>query len=240
MNLALEEAIARKVGSCDSPNTFRLWVNPCSIILGCHQSVDLEIDKTAWECFRMPIIRRITGGGTVYHDDGNLNYSIYTKVPGSLGIDVPYKNSEFSRIILVALKRLGLNPVMKGYSIYVHDRKISGSAGSLRWGCLLHHGTLLMNSNLKLLGLLLKAQEEPLGDLHHKGFVRSIPAPVTTLEIELGRPILPGEIKATLKEAFEELFSIKLNPARPTPEELDLALHLYGVKYNRPEWNLMH
>ncbi|MEM3678088.1 MAG: lipoate--protein ligase family protein [Candidatus Bathyarchaeia archaeon] len=240
MNLALEEAIARKVGSCDSPNTFRLWINPYSIILGCHQSVDLEVDKTAWGRFRIPIIRRVTGGGAVYHDHGNLNYSIYTKVSGNRKIDVQHKNSEFSQVILGALMRLGLNPILKSYGVFVRDHKISGSAGSLRWRCLLHHGTLLVNSNLKLLNILLKKPKGPLGSFHPRGFVRSVHAPVTTLESELGRPIQLEEIKSILKRTFEELFSAKLNPDRPTVEELDLALHLYRVKYGRPEWNLMY
>ncbi|MEM2122395.1 MAG: lipoate--protein ligase family protein [Candidatus Bathyarchaeia archaeon] len=239
-NLALEEAIARKVGSCGSPNTFRLWVNLPSIILGCHQSVDLEVNETIWKSIRIPIVRRYTGGGAVYHDEGNLNYSIYLKVLGSQKIDVQIKNAEFSGIIVDALRRLGLRPVMKSYGIFIQDRKVSGSAGGLRWRCLLHHGTLLINSNIELLNGLLKTMREPPRNLRYRGFVKSTGMPVTTLEIELGRSIQPEEIKAILKETFEELFSAKLNPAYPSVEELDLALHLYRIKYSRPEWNLMY
>jgi lipoate-protein ligase A len=239
MNLALEEAIARKVGSCKSPNTLRLWVNPPSIILGCHQSVDLEVDSTAWRFVRVPIIRRFTGGGTVYQDGGNLNYSIFIKILGSDGIDVQRSNLEFSRVILGALRRLGLNPIIRGYGVFVRGLKISGSAGSLRWRCLLHHGTLLINSNLELLNNLLKAGD-PLGGPRKEGYVKSMRVPVTNLEEELGRPIHLREIKAILRETFEELFSTEVNPAQPSAEEVDLALSLYRSKYSRPEWNLMY
>lgn len=237
MNLALEEAIARNVGLCNSPNTLRLWINPPSIILGCHQSADLEIDKTAWKSTRIPIIRRITGGGAVYHDQGNLNYSVYFKVSVKK-IDISFKNSEFSRIITETLRKLNLNPIMKKYGIFVRGRKISGSAGSLRWRCLLHHGTLLINSNLKLLSRLLKPIEEPSGS--HMRFVRSIHTPVTNLKVELGRILSTRNIKGLIKETFEELFSVELHTHPPTAEELNLAYHLHRTKYSRAEWNLKY
>ena len=78
MNMALEEAITREVGKQHSPSTLRLWVNPPSVIVGRNQIVDSEVNLSACRRFKIEIVRRFSGGGTVYHDKANLNCTLYT------------------------------------------------------------------------------------------------------------------------------------------------------------------
>src|SRR6059036_4179579 len=76
MNLAVEEAIPRMVGEGAAPSTVRFWHNSNTIVLGCFQSAQLEVNFDACKQTGTQVVRRFTGGGAVYHDAGNLNYAI--------------------------------------------------------------------------------------------------------------------------------------------------------------------
>jgi Lipoate-protein ligase A len=75
-NMAVEEAVARSVGEGKAPNTIRFWRNPCAVVLGKFQQVSGEVNLRACQKWEVCVIRRFTGGGAVYHDPGNLNYSV--------------------------------------------------------------------------------------------------------------------------------------------------------------------
>ncbi len=79
MNMSVEEAIPRAVGDGTAPNTVRFWHNSNTIVLGCFQSADLEVNYDACRETGTQVVRRFTGGGAVYHDAGNLNYAISLK-----------------------------------------------------------------------------------------------------------------------------------------------------------------
>src|SRR5881628_1017661 len=76
MNLAVEEAIPRMVGEGKAPSTVRFWHNSNTIVLGCFQSAELEVNFEECKETGTKVVRRFTGGGAVYHDGGNLNYAI--------------------------------------------------------------------------------------------------------------------------------------------------------------------
>ncbi|MEM3571714.1 MAG: hypothetical protein QW589_07300 [Candidatus Bathyarchaeia archaeon] len=77
MNLALEEAIFRKLFNGESQATLRFWRNFSAVVIGRFQCISLEVNEEACKRYGIQIVRRITGGGAVYHDEGNLNYSIF-------------------------------------------------------------------------------------------------------------------------------------------------------------------
>src|SRR2546428_13722544 len=76
MNMAVEESIPRVVGEGKAPSTIRFWHNANTIVIGCFQSVKLEVNMEACKETGTEIVRRFTGGGAVYHDGGNLKYAI--------------------------------------------------------------------------------------------------------------------------------------------------------------------
>ncbi len=236
--MAIEEAIARNVGGGESPNTLRFWRSRPSIVIGCYQSVDSEIKLKTWTKTRVPIVRRFTGGGAVYHDNGNLNYSISIKPQNGLKTDITSTIERFSRGPLEVLKRYGIRPYLESRRILIGGKKISGSAGSLRWGCLVHHGTLLVNSDIKTLNRMLNVDET--SHKSYRKYVRSAFMPVTSLHLELEQPVSMEEVKRVLRECFEDTLSIQLDLGHPTPEEINLASDLHLNKYGKPEWNLKY
>src|SRR5215467_12538343 len=131
MNMSVEEAIPRAVGEGRVPNTVRFWHNSNTIVLGCFQSADLEVNFDTCKETGTEVVRRFTGGGAVYHDAGNLNYAISLPkgnllVPTSDLQEVFRKLSEGS---VQGLRRLGVNAEFLPINdISVGGLKVSGAA----------------------------------------------------------------------------------------------------------------
>ena len=171
-NMAVDEAmlIARAEGRC--PNTVRLYTwRPSAVSIGFFQSLEREVDVE--ECRRMgvDVVRRITGGGAVFHDEhGEVTYSIV--VPEEyLKRSFPHSSIQESyellcKGVLEGLKELGVSAEFKPVNdILVSGRKISGSAQTRRRGVILQHGTLLLKSDLKTMFRVLKVSGEKISDL---------------------------------------------------------------------------
>src|SRR6266571_4342025 len=137
MNMSVEEAIPRAVGEGEAPNTVRFWHNSNTIVLGCFQSADLEVNYDACKETGTQIVRRFTGGGAVYHDAGNLNYAISLKkghplVPDN---DLQLVFQRLSEGTVEGLRSLGVRAEFQPINdIQVDGKKVSGAAGSVRWG----------------------------------------------------------------------------------------------------------
>ena len=136
-NLAFEETVL-KVRK-DRPYLL-LWQNDNTIVVGQNQNTAAEIDPDFVEAHHIHVVRRITGGGAVYHDLGNLNYSFLTDVDNAA--DMTYQ--QFTRPVVEALQGLGLQAEASGRNdILVEGRKVSGTAQRLLGKRMLFHGTLL-------------------------------------------------------------------------------------------------
>lgn len=142
-NLALEEYVLKFIETDE--DILLLYQNVPSIIVGRNQNVFEEINHQFVKKHNIPVIRRISGGGTVYHDLGNLNFSFITNdVKGSLS---NYK--KFTLPIINALNDIGVKASFFGKSDIILDgKKISGNAQSFYKKRMLHHGTLLFDTNL--------------------------------------------------------------------------------------------
>ncbi len=121
-----------------------LWQNDNTIVVGQNQNTEAEINRSFVEEHHINVVRRSTGGGAVYHDLGNLNYSFITDA-GELQ---ELAMQRFTAPVVEALKGLGLNAEASGRNdILVEGRKVSGTAQRVSHGRILHHGTLLFDSD---------------------------------------------------------------------------------------------
>ena len=140
-NLAFEEFVLRNRTEGDY---LILWQNRNTIVIGQNQNAEGEINRAFVEENGIRVVRRTTGGGAVYHDLGNLNYSFITDVGDAERLTM----ERFTAPVTQALRALGLQAEASGRNdILVEGRKVSGTAQRVLRSRILHHGTLLFDSN---------------------------------------------------------------------------------------------
>lgn len=145
-NLAFEEYICGL--GCD---VFMLWRNSPSVIIGRFQDMDSEVDTEFARAHGINVVRRNSGGGAVYHDLGNVNYSFILDDDRRLTLE------HFSRIIMDILSGMGVKGLeFRHNDILADGCKISGGAQYHHDGTILHHGTLLFDSNLGIIPQVLR------------------------------------------------------------------------------------
>ena len=142
-NQAFEDYVFRNYREDD---VLLLWRNRPAVVVGCYQNICREVHMRALLERGIPVVRRMSGGGTVYHDLGNLNYTLISDQQGPLDYD------RCLEPVIRALNALGI-PARKSRTcdIAADGKKISGSAQKIAGGRVLHHGTLLFDSDLSLL-----------------------------------------------------------------------------------------
>ena len=236
MNLAVDEAILNAVLEGRAPPTLRLWRSDRSVVVGRFQRVCDEVDLDL--CMRMGIgvVRRVRGGGAVYQDLGNLNYTIALTDDHRLikGLTVAESYKVLCSWLQRALKLMGLNPEFKPPgNILINGRKVSGSAQLRRRRGVLHHGTLSVNADLNLMKKALKAWR----DDYRGGEIASISTPVTNLMDELQIKIDFDKLREILKSSFEKTFSVKLIDEGLTDHERFIMEKLYRERYSKDSWN---
>jgi len=236
-NLACEEAIAR---AAEKP-TVRLWQNSRCVVLGRYQVREAEVDLESCAAAKIPVYRRFTGGGAVYHDSGNLNVSIV--LPS--GSPVLQSNRELARVpqayslvlhpLANALRCMGLRPQISARELSLGGRKISGAAAWLGRDAVLAHATLLLDSDLEILAGVLDGPGEPENDRWEK--TRSRRVPVTSLVREGVVDATSALVRLTIVSAFAAWFGVVLQTGTMSAGEIVLANRLLAGKYSRPEWH---
>ncbi|MCD6488251.1 MAG: lipoate--protein ligase family protein [Desulfurococcales archaeon] len=232
-NLAFEEAffLVRARGAIED-ETLRIWRNRDAVVLGFFRSVEEDVVLDETRRYDTAIVRRFTGGGTVYHDLGNLNYAVtYTGEGVSRPVDTAY--SFLIKGIINALKHLGLVPRIENTNdIIIYDRKVSGTAASYRWNTVFFHGSLLVSSNIERLYKLLRIPKKiPKG-------ISPVKYRVTTLSRILGGGIGFKEVIEYIVRAYEELYGAEAYTDIPSSLEIRVADFLYKNKYLDRKWNL--
>ncbi|MFA4700669.1 lipoate--protein ligase family protein [Pyrococcus kukulkanii] len=236
VQMAIDEAIMRARIEGRVPDTVRLYVfKPSSVTIGRFQSVKHDVNLEKARELGIPVVRRITGGGSVFHDEyGEITYSVIIGEdyhPALKNIQESYRF--LAGPLVDALKDLGLNAEFSGLNdIIVNGKKISGSAQTRRKGVILQHGTFMYSTRLEVLASVLKVSKEKLKD---KG-VKSIYERVTTVERE-GIKLSREEAYELLKNSFFRAFP--LEPGELTDYELELAEKLIEERYGNERWNLM-
>jgi len=226
MNLAIDEAILRCLLEGRSPNTLRLWQNPPTVVIGRFQDPESEVNVAACKKLGIAVLRRVSGGGAVYHDHGNLNYSLIvhkSSLEANLE-DIEESYDLFCSGVIEGLNMLGIDAYNRKGDIMIGGRKVSGSAQHRLYDVILHHGTLMVDVNLDTLGRTLGVSdpERRLINLHDV-----LPSRVPF-----------SKIKRAINTGFEKGLNVKLKKATLTTREKQVAKRLYEVKYNKRDWNM--
>ena len=152
INLAVEEYLF----SYTDDDIFMLWQNEPTIVIGKNQNAFAEINMDFVKEKNIHIARRISGGGAVYHDLGNVNYTFISSRDNSQ-INFEY----FTKPIIKSLKNIGISAKLSGRNdLLVDDKKFSGNAQHVHNSRVLHHGTLLFDTDLDILTLALKVDPD--------------------------------------------------------------------------------
>jgi lipoate-protein ligase A len=228
INLALEEHCYRNLDTRHEYLMF--YINQPSIIIGNHQCPFQELDMELAAQQQIRPIRRISGGGSVYHDTGNLNFSFITEF-GDKKLDY-FK--QLLHPILATLKRLGVPAELTGKNnIVVGNKKISGNSQHANMRRMLSHGTLLFDAELDILQQVL----QPSLAISQSRAVASIPSSVTNISGYLSHPIemdaFIAELIVGVSKSFGELGQYQLTTA-----EWDAVFRLAEEKYRSWEWNI--
>lgn len=207
-----------------------LWVNAPSLICGRYQNVFQEINMPLAGKMNIPVIRRNTGGGTVYHDKGNLNYTIIRKREEGAMLDY----DSFLTPVIDALNSIGV-PAHKRNTcdIAIDNKKISGSAQAVKKDRVLHHGTLLFDADLNNLRELLTP---PAGKMICKA-IASVPSHVTNIKQHLRGSTYKcvNEFAEALKNALTGKNDCETTLGADVKERI---LALKEEKYNNRQWNI--
>ncbi|ANC75974.1 lipoate--protein ligase [Fictibacillus phosphorivorans] len=200
VNLAIEEFALKHL---DINETYLLfYINEPSIIIGKNQNTVEEINADYVRDEGIHVVRRLSGGGAVYHDLGNLNFSFITKDDGNSFHDF----KKFTDPVVKALKKLGVNAELSGRNDILADgKKISGNAQFSTKGRMFSHGTLLFDSEIEN---VVSALNVRMDKIESKG-IKSIRSRVTNIREHLDEDMTMEEFKQTLLTyLFEEFDSI--------------------------------
>lgn len=223
-NMAFDEYCLEHL-SLEEP-VFYLWQNRPSVIMGANQEVNTEVNLAYLKEHDIALVRRVTGGGTVYHDFGNLNYTIVGETK-NLEHDYP----QYTHCILKALQSLGIPATLSGRNdILVENKKVSGLAKRVYKDRLMVHGTLMFDVDLEVLTQVLCP---PLTKLQSKG-IASVRSRVANL-----KEILPhGTDISSFKNQLEEILSNHYTDKEVIMEEKEVAQIklLAEQKFAQWEW----
>ena len=222
-NLALEELIASRI----EDDIFMLWRNRSAVIIGRNQNTAAEVDSSYAKEKGIQIVRRMTGGGAVYHDFGNINYTICTA-------GRQLEDSAFSRnaaCVVEALNKMNVPAEFSGRNdIIVDGKKISGSAKTVLSSRTLFHGTMLFDTDLSVLTKVLTPDPDK---IRAKG-IKSVRSRVGNL-----REYFPDMAVEDFITAFtNEIISINDAVLEEIPDKLKQeAEQLADKKYRTWQWN---
>lgn len=203
-----------------------LWQNDNAIIVGKYQNTLAEINRTFVEEQGIRVVRRLSGGGAVYHDLGNLNYTFISDAGNEPSIDFRV----FCEPVVRALARLGITAQINGRNdITIDERKFSGNAQYLREGRVMHHGTILFDAKLDMVQQALQVDPAKIASKGRK----SVRSRVTNVCEHLSAPCTLEEFRAVLLDEIasqgeEYVF---------TPEDVAAIEKIRAERYATWEWN---
>jgi lipoate-protein ligase A len=223
-NLALEEYVLKRLPADDY---IILWQNEPTVVIGKHQNAIEEINSTYIKEHGINVVRRITGGGAVYHDQGNLNFSFITRVKNRELLDF----KSFTLPVVNALGKMGIEAELSGRNdITIEGKKISGNAQYMYKDRILHHGTLLFDSDLDVVSNALNVKADK---IQSKG-IKSVRSRVANIKEFLKTDMDINEFKKTI--FYYLAFGKTMEEYRLNVEDIEEINRLVNTKYTTWEW----
>ncbi|MDR2699664.1 MAG: lipoate--protein ligase family protein [Nitrososphaerota archaeon] len=239
-NMSVDEAIlhARIAGKVSNTLRFYRW-NPSAVSLGRNENIGNRVYLQTAKRLGVDIVRRCSGGGTVYHDyEGEVTYSVVAKTSDLSSIsNITSVYFKIYEAVTDALRLLGVpsdfsqGDVKNCPNLTVGGKKISGSSQKLSRGYVLQHGTLLQKVDLDKMFQLLKLNNVSCIQAADIGRER-----ITSIIDELKHNISSDTIVNALKQGFKAILKIQLQEAPLTFFEEEIADKLYKEKYSTKEW----
>ena len=206
---------------------FMLWQNDNAVIIGKYQNAYAEVNEEVLRRRGIKLVRRLSGGGAVYHDLGNLNYTFITDAGDAEGIDL----HSFCLPVVRALREMGVPAEINGRNdMTVDGKKFSGNAQYLKDGRVMHHGTLMLASDLSVLGEVLNPDREK---VEAKG-IKSVKSRVTNLSDYFPRPVSAGEFRSIL---IKSIAGPEGEEYVLTPEDIEAVEKIKKSRYDTWDWN---
>src|SRR5699024_6114490 len=228
INLAIEEYILRTM-EIEEDLYLLYYINEPSIIIGKNQNTVEEIDTDFVEKNGIKVVRRLSGGGAVYHDLGNLNYSFITKDDGE-----SFRNfKKFTEPVVKALQKIGVNAELIGRNdLLVDGRKISGNAQFATQGRMFSHGTLMFDTEIEKVVSALRVRKDKIESKGIKSIMSRVANIAEFLDDEMTIEDLRMEI---LKSIFEGEENIQYKEL--TDEDWENIHALSKERYANWDWN---
>ncbi|MBN6187825.1 lipoate--protein ligase [Aneurinibacillus sp. BA2021] len=226
-NLALEEYTLKHLDPKES--YVILWQNEPAIIIGRNQNTLEQINPEAVKQYNIHVVRRMTGGGAVYHDLGNLNFT-YVMPDEEGGINF----QKFTEPVIRALRKFGVPAEFNSRNdLAIDGKKFSGNAQFVHKGKVLHHGTILFNSDLDRVQEVLKVKESK---FKSKG-VKSVRSRVTNISEYLEKEITMDEFMDSLLQYLFEEAGEPMQEYVLTEEDQAAIQKLVDERYGQWDWN---
>lgn len=242
MNMAVDEAILNARIKGLVPNTIRFYRwKPSAVSIGKFQKIENEVYLENCREHGVDVVRRITGGGAVYHDEeGEITYSVVADKKELKAKDLTEAYTKIYAGIAEALKILGLKADFNEGdakacpNLTIGGRKISGSAQYHKAASVLQHGTVLVDVNLEKMFTFLRV---PWAKTCME-IVNVAKNKITSIRSELKREVSMQEVEKALIKGFKNTFKTELVASELTSHEKELAEKLYSTKYSTVEWNM--
>lgn len=239
-NMAIDEAILNSRISGQVPNTLRFYRwQPSAVSVGKNQNPETEICLGACKRLGVDVVRRISGGGAVYHDYlGEVTYGMIAKATDIGSADISSIYAKIYEAIKDALRLLGITAdfgtgdAKNCPNMTVKGKKISGSSQTITRGVVLQHGTLLRSVDLTKMFQLLKLKNASCTQAADIASRR-----ITSIQNELGHTTMPETVSNALAQGFKSMLKIQFEISELTPAEVELAQKLYKEKYITKKWN---
>ena len=229
INLAMEEYVLENFGEEDTYLLF--YINEPSIIIGKNQNSIEEVNRKYVDENNIKVVRRLSGGGAVYHDLGNLNYSFITKDDG----DSFHNFAKFTEPVVRALNKMDVPAELIGRNdLLIDGRKFSGNAQFSTRGRMFSHGTLMLDSEIEHVVEALNVSEEK---IKSKG-IKSIRSRVANISEFLDEPITMDEFKETILTYIFDVEKVEDVPTYElSDEDWDNIYKLSEERYQQWDWN---